>query len=64
MSEQVSPSFPPATSQLESGYYQRAESSSILTKSGSSCPTVSSWVHHAIPSIDFSFVEKGCYVTQ
>lgn len=58
VSQQVSPAFPPATSQLESGYYQRAESSSILTKSGSSCPTVSSWVHHTIPSIDVSFVEK------
>lgn len=58
VSQQISPAFPPATSQLDSGYYQRAESSSILTKSGSSCPTVSSWVHHAIPSLDVSFVEK------
>lgn len=58
VSQQVSPAFPPATSQLDSGYYPRAESSSILTKSGSSCPTVSSWVHHNIPSIDVSFVEK------
>lgn len=58
VSQQVSPAFPPAATQLDSGYYPRAESSSILTKSGSSCPTVSSWVHHTIPPIDVSFVEK------
>lgn len=58
VSQQVSTAFPAAATQLDSGYYPRAESSSILTKSGSSCPTVSSWVHHTIPPTDVSFVEK------
>lgn len=58
VSQQVSTAFPTAATQLDSGYYPRAESSSILTKSGSSCPTVSSWVHHTIPPTDVSFVEK------
>lgn len=56
--QQVSPAFASASSQQDSGYSQRADSSSILKKSGISTPTVSSWVHHTIPSTSVIYAHK------